>query len=233
MRSCSMRKDTNVNHHEDYFVGHTKKSAVTDRLDSIDALPRTKTFNRDEFVLSPDDLYIGEHSSFTCPKSTPSKHQRHSDLMRTCSAAPIKSDLNSPGRERRAHQGPIHRSAPIDGAHSGGKSPSFPGHTTQCRPQCSPYTTPVSSPNVRKLSKVNKSMQYIISDLDASLSEEDQKVLNYSFASETPVTKEAIQVPLTSTPVPTSDFLPTATYCNYVEMILKTKISRGGAYCWK
>ena len=221
-------KDTNVNHHDDYFVGHTKTSAVTDRLDNIDALRRTKDFNRDEFVLSPDDLYIEEHSSFTCPKSTPSKHQRHSDLMRTCSAAPIKSDLNSPGRERRAHQGPIHRSAPIDGAHSAGKSSSFPGYNTHHRPQYSPYTTPVSSPNVRKLSKVNKSMQYIISNLDATcLSEEeesDKKLLNYSVVSETPVTKETFQVPLTSTPVPTSDFLPTVTYCNYVEMIQQRKL---------
>ena len=71
-------------------------------------------------------------------------------------------------------------------------------------------------------------MQYIISDLDATcLSEEedsDKKLLNYSVVSEAPVTKETFQVPLTSTPVPASDFLPTVTYCNYVEMIQQRKL---------
>ena len=100
----------------------------------------------DEFVISSDELYFENHSS-SC-ESTPNKSQSH--LGNKDDRSPIKSDLNSPVKAKKAHKAGVASNSPIHPARpSKGSSP----------------ITPSKSPSDRKLTKVAKSMHQIISDL--------------------------------------------------------------------
>ena len=100
----------------------------------------------DEFVISSDELYFENHSS-SC-ESTPNKSQSH--LGNKDGRSPIKSDLNSPVKDRKAHQAKVASNSPIQPVR-----PSKGGLPI----------TPSKSPSDRKLTKVAKSMHQIISDL--------------------------------------------------------------------
>ena len=202
----------------------------------------TELYHRDEFILSPDDLYIENQNSFC---QSPSKHQRHAADMMTGYRTPIKGGLNSCGRGQQAHQGPTVQGSvsPRERRQSRGKARS-PSHGGKAR----------QSPSQRKLNKVVKSMRYIISDLDTTATtattthlptqkpeiletDLDSSDAETSFTSPTSMTSRAhnktsletnfsiqvpnspIQVPLTSTPVQSMAHIPTVTYSSQRDLM--------------